>query len=137
MVAASSGQCPPGRKHGSANAIGGARLGPGRGSPAVWLLCLLAVFSRTATAPILCGRSRRLQGYPVRPVRRGRRARRPCCRRWRKLLHDVAEEAGGGLQIIVCDHANLPEKWFQDAIVENWRPQDGRRRAPIPVDWRE
>lgn len=54
-----------------------------------------------------------------------------------KLLHDVAEEANGGLQIIVCDHANLPEQWFQDAVVENWRPQDGQRRALIPVDWLE
>ncbi|MEV5927643.1 hypothetical protein ACPCSG_13560 [Streptomyces cellulosae] len=27
------------------------------------------------------------------------------------------------------------ERWFQDAVVENWRPQDGRRRALIPVDW--
>ncbi|MER0478591.1 DUF3732 domain-containing protein [Streptomyces sp. Edi2] len=54
-----------------------------------------------------------------------------------KLLHDVAQEADGGLQIIVCDHANLPDKWFQDAVVENWRPQDGQRRALIPADWLE
>ncbi|GAA2529805.1 MULTISPECIES: DUF3732 domain-containing protein [Streptomyces] len=54
-----------------------------------------------------------------------------------KLLHDVVEEGNGGLQIIVCDHANLPEEWFQEAIVENWRPHDGRRRALIPVDWLE
>ncbi|MFF1675062.1 hypothetical protein [Streptomyces sp. NPDC058256] len=26
------------------------------------------------------------------------------------------------------------EPWFQDAIVENWRPDDGHRRALIPND---
>ena len=53
-----------------------------------------------------------------------------------QLLRDVADLNEGALQIIVCDHANFPEDpWFQDAIVENWRPDDGHRKALIPNDW--
>ncbi|MGJ5831965.1 DUF3732 domain-containing protein [Streptomyces ossamyceticus] len=53
-----------------------------------------------------------------------------------ELLKDVADLNEGALQIIVCDHANLTEEpWFQDAIVENWRPLDGQRKALIPNDW--
>ncbi|WP_265582661.1 DUF3732 domain-containing protein [Streptomyces ferrugineus] len=54
-----------------------------------------------------------------------------------ELLRDVTDLNEGALQIIVCDHANLTEEsWFQEeAIVENWRPADGQRRALIPNDW--
>ncbi|MEW2574580.1 DUF3732 domain-containing protein [Streptomyces sp. NPDC047070] len=53
-----------------------------------------------------------------------------------ELLRDVADLNEGGLQIIVCDHANLTDHpWFQESIVENWRPIDGRRKALIPPDW--
>jgi len=42
----------------------------------------------------------------------------------------------GSLQIIVCDHANLAEGWFQDAVIGNWRSDsDGNRNALIPPDW--
>jgi hypothetical protein len=34
-------------------------------------------------------------------------------------------------QIIVCDHANLDEDWFQKAVVENWR--EGEKL--VPEDW--
>jgi Protein of unknown function (DUF3732) len=48
-----------------------------------------------------------------------------------RLLHDFAAELAPRFQIIVCDHANLPETWFQDSIAHNWR--DGRKL--IPQDW--
>lgn len=48
-----------------------------------------------------------------------------------ELLADVAALLGNQLQIIVCDHANLPDDWFQAAVIDNWR--DGRRL--IPADW--
>jgi hypothetical protein len=35
------------------------------------------------------------------------------------------------LQIIVTDHANLSEKWFQDAIIEEWR---GGKEL-VPSEW--
>ncbi|MET9896163.1 DUF3732 domain-containing protein [Streptomyces sp. NPDC006465] len=53
-----------------------------------------------------------------------------------QLLNDVVRLNNGALQIIVCDHANLAENWFQDAMIENWRPDsDGKRHALIPPDW--
>ncbi|MFD9535793.1 DUF3732 domain-containing protein [Streptomyces sp. NPDC060010] len=53
-----------------------------------------------------------------------------------RLLHDVTELNEGNLQIIVCDHANLPDDWFQAAVIDNWRPEnDGTRSALIPPDW--
>ncbi|MEU9031906.1 DUF3732 domain-containing protein [Streptomyces sp. NPDC048383] len=53
-----------------------------------------------------------------------------------RLLQDVTELNQGDLQIIVCDHANLPDDWFQEAVIGNWRPNgDGTRNALIPPDW--
>ncbi|MER6446454.1 DUF3732 domain-containing protein [Streptomyces venezuelae] len=53
-----------------------------------------------------------------------------------ELLSDVVRLNRGSLQIIVCDHANLPEGWFQDSIIGNWRPDaEGNRTALIPLDW--
>lgn len=52
-------------------------------------------------------------------------------RRQFELLRDVAQSLSGGLQIIVCDHANLADPWFQAAVVENWR----NGLALIPDDW--
>lgn len=52
-----------------------------------------------------------------------------------ELLRDVTDLNEGALQVIVCDHANLPEAWFQDALVDNWRPRGGRPIALIPIDW--
>jgi hypothetical protein len=46
------------------------------------------------------------------------------------LLRDVAAELQE-LQIIVPDHANLPDDWFQEAVVENWRGG----LALVPRDW--
>lgn len=46
------------------------------------------------------------------------------------LLRDVAAELQE-LQIIVPDHANLPDDWFQEAVVENWRSG----QALVPRDW--
>jgi hypothetical protein len=52
-------------------------------------------------------------------------------RRMFRLLHDIAEEVSPQLQIIVCDHANLPEDWFRDSVVHNWRNGE----ALIPESW--
>jgi hypothetical protein len=49
----------------------------------------------------------------------------------RGLVFVAGAELAPGLQIIVCDHANLPEDWFQDAVRHNWR--DGERL--IPAVW--
>ncbi len=48
-----------------------------------------------------------------------------------RLLLDVVSELAPAFQVIVCDHANLPEDWFQDAVVHNWR---GGEKL-IPSEW--
>ncbi len=48
-----------------------------------------------------------------------------------RLMLDVVTELSPELQIIVCDHANLPESWFQDSVVHNWR---GGEKL-IPAGW--
>ncbi len=52
-------------------------------------------------------------------------------RRMFQLLHDIADELSPQLQIIVCDHANLPEDWFRESVVHNWRNGE----ALIPQSW--
>ncbi|MEU0088359.1 DUF3732 domain-containing protein [Streptomyces sp. NPDC006274] len=47
------------------------------------------------------------------------------------LMRDVVNRNGQGLQIIVCDHVNLRDDWFRDAVIENWR----QGKALIPTDW--
>lgn len=56
---------------------------------------------------------------------------RAAVRRMYELMRDVAEELAPEFQIIVCDHANLPEDWFQAAVQHNWR--EGRKL--IPQEW--
>lgn len=51
-----------------------------------------------------------------------------------ELLHSVTQELAPSMQIIVCDHANLDEPWFQEAVGENnWR--EGLKL--IPDTWIE
>jgi hypothetical protein len=56
---------------------------------------------------------------------------REAVRRMFRLLYDITADLSPNLQIIVCDHANLPEQWFGDSVVHNWR--DGE--ALIPQAW--
>jgi hypothetical protein len=48
-----------------------------------------------------------------------------------KLISMAAAELAPGLQIIVMDHADLKDPWFETAIVERWR---GGKKL-IPADW--
>jgi hypothetical protein len=52
-------------------------------------------------------------------------------RRRFRVLYDIAAELSPNVQVIVCDHANLPEEWFRQSAVHNWR--DGA--ALIPQAW--
>lgn len=52
-------------------------------------------------------------------------------RRQFALMRDVVTNLDGELQVIVCDHANLADDWFQDAVIDNWR----NGVALIPTDW--
>jgi hypothetical protein len=53
-------------------------------------------------------------------------------RRMFRFLVDVCEELTGECQIIVLEHANLDEEWFQDALIEE--PWAGERGL-IPETW--
>ncbi|ODS31884.1 MAG: hypothetical protein SCARUB_02998 [Candidatus Scalindua rubra] len=48
-----------------------------------------------------------------------------------KLALNVINELDGNLQIILTDHADINEKWFQDCVVERWR---GGKKL-VPEDW--
>jgi hypothetical protein len=48
-----------------------------------------------------------------------------------KLISTAALELAPGLQIIVMDHADLKDSWFETAVVERWR---GGMKL-IPSDW--
>jgi hypothetical protein len=48
-----------------------------------------------------------------------------------ELMRDVVAELTPHFQIIVCDHADLPESWFQEAVRHRWR---GGVKL-IPADW--
>jgi hypothetical protein len=38
-----------------------------------------------------------------------------------KLAYDVVQMIGDKFQVIVTDHANINQPWFQDSVVERWR----------------
>ncbi len=46
---------------------------------------------------------------------------RQAVRRLFRLIFEVVEKLAGGLQIIITDHADLGDGWFQEAVVEKWR----------------
>ncbi|WP_097965263.1 DUF3732 domain-containing protein [Streptomyces sp. or20] len=48
-----------------------------------------------------------------------------------RLIYDVVHELAPDLQVIICDHANLAENWFQDSVVHNWRHGE----KLIPQEW--
>ena len=60
-------------------------------------------------------------------------ADRVAVRRMFELMRDVVDELAPAFQVIVCDHADLPEQWFQDAVRHRWR--NGVKL--IPADWIE
>lgn len=48
-----------------------------------------------------------------------------------KLALKVAKELKGDLQIILTDHADINERWFQNCVVERWR---GEKKL-VPETW--
>ena len=90
-----------------------------------------------ASDPALCRGARRADGTEHRTTvsAGGRCACRKChparSTPWERF--DRVPGRGGSGR---CDHVNFTEEpWFQEAIVENWRPADGQRKALIPNDW--
>jgi len=50
-----------------------------------------------------------------------------------ELIFEVVRQLAPGFQVIVTEHADLDQDWFQAAVVERWR--DGRKL--VPEDWPE
>ncbi len=48
-----------------------------------------------------------------------------------QLIFDAAKEVAPGLQVIVTEHADINEDWYQAAVVERWR---GGLKL-VPEDW--
>ena len=48
-----------------------------------------------------------------------------------ELARDVVQELNGQFQVIVTDHANINEPWFQECVVERWR-EGGKL---VPPEW--
>lgn len=48
-----------------------------------------------------------------------------------RIAKNVVDPLKGGLQIIMTDHADIAEEWFQDCIVERWR---GGLKL-VPEEW--
>jgi len=56
---------------------------------------------------------------------------REAVRRLFKLIFDVTKQLSPNLQVIITDHADLKEDWFQEAVIERWR---GGSRL-VPASW--
>jgi hypothetical protein len=48
-----------------------------------------------------------------------------------ELMYDFVNDLAPSFQLIVSDHANLPDQWYQDCVRYNWRNGE----ALIPQDW--
>lgn len=48
-----------------------------------------------------------------------------------KLSLNIVKQLSPSFQIIMTDHANIDEPWFQDCIIERWR----EGRALVPIEW--
>jgi AAA15 family ATPase/GTPase len=48
-----------------------------------------------------------------------------------KLIKDVVRELNPSFQIIITEHADIAEDWYQEAVVERWRNGE----ALIPTEW--
>lgn len=60
-----------------------------------------------------------------------RDADREAVRNMIQLLYDVVAELDPGLQIIVTEHADIDEPWFQQQVLEHW----GVGGRLVPDDW--
>lgn len=48
-----------------------------------------------------------------------------------RLVFDAVEELVPNLQVVITEHADINEKWYQAAIAERWR---GGLKL-VPEDW--
>lgn len=56
---------------------------------------------------------------------------RAAVKRMFRLVFDVVAEVAPNLQVVITEHADINEKWYQDAVAERWR---GGSKL-VPDDW--
>ena len=54
-------------------------------------------------------------------------------RRMFELVFEVVAKLAPRFQVIITEHADLNEPWYQGAVVEKWR----RGAKLVPEDWRQ
>lgn len=47
------------------------------------------------------------------------------------VVDAIAGEVAAGVQIIITEHADIDQQWFQEAVVERWR----QGKKLVPDDW--
>lgn len=58
---------------------------------------------------------------------------RKLLRRMFELVFEVVAKYAPGFQVIITEHADLTDQWYQDAVAERWR---GGKKL-VPDDWRQ
>ena len=48
-----------------------------------------------------------------------------------ELMNNACSDIAHGFQVIILDHAHIDDKWFENAIVEEWR----RGQFLVPPSW--
>ncbi|WP_250566051.1 DUF3732 domain-containing protein [Adonisia turfae] len=48
-----------------------------------------------------------------------------------ELIRNIVEELSPNLQVIITEHADITEDWYQTSVIERWR----NGNALIPTDW--
>ena len=56
---------------------------------------------------------------------------REAVKRMFKMAYDIINELSPHFQIIITDHADINEQWFQDCVIERWR---GGNKL-VPENW--
>ena len=47
------------------------------------------------------------------------------------LAYETAKSLSPNMQIIITDHADINQPWFQDSVIERWR----QGKKLVPLDW--
>ncbi|UYP76452.1 DUF3732 domain-containing protein [Xanthomonas campestris pv. campestris] len=48
-----------------------------------------------------------------------------------RLIVNVVQDLSPRMQVIITEHADIQEPWYQDLVVERWR----NGKALVPMDW--
>ena len=57
-----------------------------------------------------------------------------------RFVFDVVEKLAPNFQVVITEHADIAEQWYQDAVTERWRggtklvPDDWPRHEPLKLE---